>query len=87
MNPSDASKYFTLKWNYLPNSADYLLQAGQLYNHMKNSHELTSKSYLSKNLRNAQIPHLDTFFPKCFDLSIASERCELAEEYTYGFMM
>ena len=51
-NEVSNSPFYHLKWTYLP-TPDERVGEGQLLNHFKNSHEITSKSYLTKNLKNS----------------------------------
>ncbi len=67
LNDEYKSPIYTLKWTYLPTLNDFNLQEGQIINHFKGTHEITSKSYLSKNLK-AYPQNCEAFFPKCYDI-------------------
>ncbi len=85
VNPDTRSEFYHLKWVFRPMAEDYnRLQVGQFLNHIKNSHELTSKNYLNKNLRLAlpQWSSLYKNYPKCFDISQSVEKQNFFEEYT-----
>lgn len=60
----------------------------QMINHFKNSHEITSKSYLTKNLKNSQFVYgcTDGYYPKCFDIGNANECEEFIHEYEKNVM-
>ena len=54
----------------MPNFVETRLNQKQLINHFKNSQEITSKSYLTKNLKLAQssFGKINKYYPKCFDV-------------------
>jgi hypothetical protein len=71
-NYDNRSSFYRLKWVFKPDIIDYhSLKKGQLVNHVKNSHELTAKNYLNKNLKSylSSCTSLYTFYPKSFDLA------------------
>jgi hypothetical protein len=77
INPDLRSKYYHLKWIFKPLLEDYnVLSDGQYINHIKNSHELTSKNYLDKNLRHYRDQWLEVYkhYPKCYDMSKKAQR-------------
>lgn len=77
VNPDLRSRYYHLKWVFKPLLEDYNnLGEGQYVNHIKNSHELTSKNCLNRNLNQHRHLWLDTDrrYPRCFDLSKQPER-------------
>ena len=85
VNPDVRSGFYHLKWVFRPMAEDYnKLQQGQYLNHIKNSHELTSKNYLNRNLRLAlpQWSGQHGSYPMCFDLSHSAEKQQFFEEYT-----
>lgn len=89
INPDTRSGYFNLKWIFKPIPQDYNNLAPRQYiNHIKNSHELTSKNYLNKNLKNYLPcwPSLQQHYPKCYDLSKNEDKHEFASEYTSQYM-
>ena len=47
------------------------LKPGQLFNHFPNNRELTTKAGLCKNIKISAVSGIavDTFFPRCYDLS------------------
>jgi hypothetical protein len=72
-NYDNRSSFYHLKWVFKPDVIDHSLKQGQFANHIKNSHELTAKNYLNKNLKSyfASWTSLYSFYPKCFDLAKA----------------
>lgn len=85
-NEVSDSPFYHLKWTYLP-TPDERVGEGQLLNHFKNSHQLTSKSYLTKNLKNSSSAYgpLD-YYPKCFDIGNAVEFEDFVAEYEKNVM-
>lgn len=75
---------FHLKWVVQDKASDYeSILPDQYINHFQNNKELTSKSFLKKNLEmfvDAEIPH-DEYFPKSYDLSSPEEAKALAKDY------
>jgi Tubulin-tyrosine ligase family/IQ calmodulin-binding motif len=83
-NKNFNSQAYHLKWCYNDSDYDYKnLKPGQLYNHFPNNRELTTKSGLSKNLRNITDfkVNIDKFFPRSYDLGENSQIKELIEDY------
>jgi hypothetical protein len=77
VNPDTRSHFYNLKWVFKPIPQDYNnLTEKQYLNHIKNSHELTAKNYLNKNLKLylPQWPTLHKNYPKCFDFSKSEEK-------------
>ena len=75
---------FHLKWVVQDKSTDYEgILPDQYINHFQNNKELTSKSFLKKNLEtfvDAELPHYE-YFPKSYDLSSPEEAKSLAKDY------
>ncbi len=70
-NHDNRSQFYNLKWVFKPDSIDYHnIKPNQTVNHVQNSHELTAKNYLNKNLKShiSQWTSLNTFYPKSYDL-------------------
>lgn len=83
-NKNSTSCAFHLKWTFTDTDSDYKnLKPGQLFNHFLCNRELTTKSGLSKNLRNITDNkiNIDTFFPRCYDLGDAFQVKELIKDY------
>lgn len=83
-NKNSSSCAFHFKWTYTDSDSDYKnLKPGQLFNHFLCNRELTTKSGLSKNLRNITDNkiNVDTFFPRCYDLGDNFQVKELIKDY------
>lgn len=64
------------------------LKDGQLYNHFHKSFELTSKSFLSLNLKaNQHFLKTDDFFPETYDIGNEMERNQFIKRFKYHVMM
>ena len=83
-NKNSQSQAFHFKWCYNDTDDDYKnLKFGQLFNHFLNNRELTTKSDLSKNLRNVTDckVKVDNFFPRSYDLGDNFQIKELILDY------
>lgn len=76
-NPSKESLYFDLKWTATDTEEDYKsLSEFQFFNHFQNNRAITAKSSLSRNLKeyaDHKGVSVESFYPPCYDLGIASE--------------
>ena len=75
---------FHLKWVVQDRPADYeSLAPDQYINHFQNNKELTSKSFLKKNLEShyESEPPTDEFFPKSYDFSFPEDAAKFAKDY------
>lgn len=72
------SSLWHFKWCSTDCDEDYQkLQDKDLYNHFQNNADLTTKLGLFRSLRDLAVRELvsvDSFFPRCYDMSVASER-------------
>lgn len=79
------SSLWDLKWSVSDCDGDYRdVQEGTLYNHFQNNRELTTKVGLANNLRRLAVDEqvlIDTFFPRCYDMSSTSEREDFVVDY------
>lgn len=73
----------------MPSLVDIKISDKQFMNHFKNSHEITSKSYLTKNLKNNQgcYGKMEKYYPKCFDIGNEVEWVEFLDEYRHNVML
>eukprot|EP00913_Durusdinium_trenchii_P001860 g1722.t1 len=80
-NESVTSQIFHLKWTVSDSEADYCeLREGALFNHFQKNRELTTKVGLANNLRRFACEEqvdIDRFFPRCYDMSSASDVQEM----------
>lgn len=74
-NTTSGSNIFTVKWHYHDSSASIVdynrLKPHQLFNHFRETRELTTKQGITKNLNSITKPGVDVsqFFPRSYDLS------------------
>jgi hypothetical protein len=90
INNNHRSHFYHLKWVFKPDSIDYHnLKAGQFVNHIRNSHELTAKNYLNKNLKSylSSWTSLPSCYPKCYDFAISSEKHDFYAQFKKEVMM
>jgi len=84
-NKVPGSVFWNLRWCSTDSEEDYRhLHEGDLYNHFQNNRELTTKAGLARSLRQLSVEFqvdIDSFFPRCFDMSVAIER----EEFVLDF--
>ena len=75
---------FNLKWIVQDKPSDYEnLVSDQYINHFQNNKELTSKSFLKKNLENyyeAETPYFE-YFPKSYDFSFPEDAVKFSKDY------
>ena len=83
-NPEKHSPCFDMKWTLKVKDIDFRsLQEHQLVNHFEKNSKITTKVGLSHSLRNLiwfNNIDIDTFFPRCFDASEATELEDLIME-------
>lgn len=75
---------YDVKFEVQDQQSDYShLRGFQIFNHFPNNSEITTKAGLTKNLYGCTIPDLkvDSFFPRCFDLSDIKQSDELVQNY------
>lgn len=75
---------FDVKFEFQDQQSDYAgLKPCQMFNHFQGNTELTTKSGLAKNLYLNSNPQMktDSWFPRCYDLSQASQTEELLDEF------
>lgn len=84
-NRLPGSALWDLKWCISDSDPDYReLQDGSWYNHFQNNRELTTKIGLANNLRQLAVEEhvdIDEFFPRCYDMSVSSEREDFVLDY------
>lgn len=83
-NKVAGSQAFHLKWTCNDSEQDYkTLRNGQMFNHIGNNREITTKSGLCNNLRNSVVhgASVDLFFPRCYDLGDTAQLHELKIDY------
>lgn len=77
-NPVAGSVIWDFKWCVTDCESDYRnLREGNFYNHFQNNRILTTKSGIASSLRRLCVDEgvaIDRFFPRCYDLSRASEK-------------
>jgi len=87
-NEVPQSAFWDFKWCATDCEADYRnLLEGTLYNHFQNNRELTTKVGLLQNLRQLcvnDMVDIDGFFPRCYDMSCASEHKDFILDYRRG---
>mmetsp|Transcript_6459 Transcript_6459/g.15704 ORF Transcript_6459/g.15704 Transcript_6459/m.15704 type:complete len:1394 (+) Transcript_6459:99-4280(+) len=87
-NEVPQSAFWDFKWCATDSEADYRnLLEGTLYNHFQNNRELTTKVGLLQNLRQLcvnDMVDIDSFFPRCYDMSCASEHKDFILDYRRG---
>jgi hypothetical protein len=88
-NHDHRSNFYHLKWVFKPDAIDYNLKPTQFVNHVKNSHELTSKHYLNKNLKAylSSWPALYSRYPHSYDFAKPSEKQEFYAHFKKEIMM
>lgn len=77
-------RLFNLKWVVQDRDLDYEdLGDCQYFNHFQNNKEITSKSFLKKNLSSYFDPSIEvsTFFPRCYDFASPKEIKEFKKDY------
>ncbi|KAL4438623.1 hypothetical protein ABPG74_015521 [Tetrahymena malaccensis] len=86
-NPNPESLVFDLKWVTKKKDVDKdVLLDQQITNHFQKNHNLTSKNGIALNLRNLiwyDSVDIDTFYPRCFDLSDVQEFEDFIEEFKF----
>lgn len=83
-NKVQESQAFHLKWVCNDSEQDYkTLRNGQLFNHLGNNREITTKSGLCNSLRNSVVhgTSVDLFFPRSYDLGDTTQLNELKMDY------
>ncbi|CAK9004906.1 Isocitrate lyase (ICL) (Isocitrase) (Isocitratsysase) [Durusdinium trenchii] len=87
-NESVTSQIFHLKWTVSDSEADYCeLREGALFNHFQKNRELTTKVGLANNLRRFACEEqvdIDRFFPRCYDMSSASDVQDFVLDFRRG---
>eukprot|EP00929_Paragymnodinium_shiwhaense_P089544 TRINITY_DN49692_c0_g1_i1.p1 TRINITY_DN49692_c0_g1~~TRINITY_DN49692_c0_g1_i1.p1 ORF type:complete len:1309 (-),score=228.17 TRINITY_DN49692_c0_g1_i1:60-3986(-) len=78
-NPLADSWLWHLKWRATDCDADYAdLTEGELFNHFQGNRDLTTKAGLMRSLRKLDYSdgriRVESFFPRCYDMSQASDR-------------
>lgn len=88
-NHDHRSHFYHLKWVFKPDAIDYNLRADQFVNHVKNSHELTSKHYLNKNLKAylSSWPTLYSIYPHSYDFAKPAEKQDFYAHFKKEIMM
>jgi hypothetical protein len=88
-NHDHRSHFYHLKWVFKPDAIDYNLKPAQFVNHVKNSHELTAKHYLNKNLKAALSawPALYSLYPPSYDFAKPAEKQDFYAHFKRELMM
>eukprot|EP00762_Andalucia_godoyi_P005703 ANDGO_06460.mRNA.1 Tubulin glycylase 3B len=77
-NPDSKSPHFDYRFVLKAQDIDYLnLEKHQVVNHFYHNSELTSKVGLCRNIKNVswyEDVDVDSFFPRCYDLTIPEDR-------------
>ncbi|CEM06450.1 unnamed protein product [Vitrella brassicaformis CCMP3155] len=84
-NSDPESDFWDLKWTLKARDIDHTkLEDHQIVNHFSRNTEITTKIGLLRNLRSLiwfEDVDIDTFFPRCFDLSDPAEMQDFVDEY------
>ena len=85
VNPDYDSPFFDLKYVVSGNNLDYRnLLNGQVVNHFEKNTEITTKVSLCRNLRNLiwfRNVDIDSFYPRCYDLTDNDDIEDFHEEF------
>jgi tubulin monoglycylase TTLL3/8 len=87
-NKDYRSPCFDLKWTCKSTDAySTALNENQIVNHYRNNDGYTTKSGLSRNLKNLinKDIDIDNFFPKCYDLYDQQDFEDFIEEFKFSF--